>query len=531
MSASSRKPESPFSYQIQEFMRFFLLQVERILKIAFAMTQAGGGVRNLVLIWGSIILWIFIALTTRPFDTYVLQGISESLRKIVFFFANPDPIKSLLEGILKTGIFAGLMLSELLVRLLSALVLRHVVPIVVTYYIAFRIATLYLKDIFELDHENVAARFIRQTAFAFTYHTLTIEDGKVSEKDKKDSPMVQIGGPGIVKVHMENVAVFEKPSGEVHIIGQKSAKNKPSVPVGQKPAAEKPTNVLDGFERLREVIDLRNQRTQTNELEVDGRTRDGIRIKAKNVLIDFSLLRDASGGLNSFAANPFTYQEDGIKSLVYKRGHQMPWTGVMMGMVRRNLQEFIVTNRLSEFLAASDLPRIANQGSLLNFISRQALTEFFMSPRFKKLAAAMGMQLNWIDVGTWAAPDASIQVSQKNLEAWEITCQNEIRRKAVPTAVKESRMGEITRLIGEFPLVKDAEERAQDRPAEERKINLISAYLGMLRTAQDDLVQRQAPRSPELDAAINFLSAYLNDYQVRAGKYRFVKPNEQTPSN
>ncbi len=482
----------------------------RILKAAFAMTQAGGIARNLVLIWGGVVLWIFIALTTRPFETSVLQGISESLRNVVFFFANPNPANSLLEGTVKTVYYIMQMLGELLIRLFSAVVLRHVLPIVVPFYTALRIATLYLKDIFELDHEEVAAKFIRQTAFAFTYHTLNIENGLVSEKDRKESPLVLIGGPGIVHAKMENVAIFEKLNGQVHIIGQKPGDNKPS-------------NIIDGFERLRDVIDLRNQLTRANELPaVEARTRDGIRIIAKNVRIDFSVLRDVSGGASSSAANPYSYQENDLRSLVFKRGPHTPWTGVMKGIVRRNLQEFITQHRLSEFLAASDLSGRADEGQLLKFIPRQELADLFISPRFKANAARMGLQLNWIDVGTWVAPNSNAMVTQKNLEAWEIACQNEARLKTLPVVEQGSRLEELIPWIRDVPLVKDADERSQNKLDVERKIDLIFAYLGELRTAQADLTHRQAPPSSELNAAINFLSRYLNDYKERTGQVRWL---------
>jgi hypothetical protein len=508
MSATTPETRTSFSDPIQELEHFAILQVERILKTAFAMTQAGGFARNLVLIWGAVVLWIFIALTTRPFDTYVLQGISESLRKIVFFFANPNPVNSLVEGTVRMGVYGSLLLVELLTRLFSAEVLRHVLPIAVPFFIALRIATLYLNDIFELEHEGIASQFIRQTAFAFTYHTLTIGNGRVSENDQ-ESPLLQIGGPGIVHAKLENVAIFEKLNGQVHIIGQK-------------PGDKKPSNIIDGFERLREVIDLRNQMTLANELQVEGRTRDGIRIMAKNVRVVFSVLRDVSGGASSTATNPYTYQEEALKSLVFKRGSNVPWTAVMKGMVRRNLQEFIAEHRLSEFLAASDVPGMANEGLLLKFIPRQELTDLFVSSRFIANAARMGLQLNWIDVGTWFAPSSTALVTQKHMDAWQITCENESRRKNLETVEKESQLEELTRLIREIPLITNAEARAQNKLDVERKIDLIFAYLGLLRSAQADMAHHQAPPSPELDAAINFLSGYLKDYEKRAGKVRWL---------
>ena len=90
------------------------------------------------------------------------------------------------------------------------------------------------------------------------------------------------------------------------------------------------------------------------------------------------------------------------------------------------------------------------------------------------------------------------------------------------TVEKESRLEELTRLIREVPLIANAEGRDQKNPDGERKIALIFAYLGLLRSAQAEKAQRQSPPSAELDAAINFLSSFLKDDKGQTGKVRWL---------
>ena len=507
MSNIPQQAHTPFLQHLEEFRRFVALQLDYFLKPAFAMTQAGGFARNLVLVWGPIVFWIFIALTTRPFEAYALQGFTAALRQILFFFTSPSPIYSLAVGSVKIGVYTSLLLVELIIRLFSPAVFRHVLPFVVPFFIAIRIATLYLTDIFELKHERIAYKFLRQTAFAFSYHTLTIENGRVA-KDDEQSPLLLIGGPGHVHAKLENVAIFEKPNGQVHVIGQK-------------PGEKKRSNLIDGFERLREVIDLRTQTTQANELVVEGRTRDGIRIVAQNVRLEFNVLRD-SADASLAATNPYSYKEDAIQSLVFKRSLNVPWPAVMKGMVRRNLQEFIAEHELSEFLAVSDLPGVTNPGSLLTFVPRQEITDLFLSTRFSAIAARMGLQLNWIDVGTWVATSSTSLVTQKHLDAWKITCENETRRKNIVAVEKETRLEELISLVREAPLIVNEDGRAQNKPDAERKIDLLFAYLGQLRQTQAEMVHQGTPTSAELDAAIFFLSDYLKQYKERTGQVRWL---------
>ena len=517
MSAISSQPQSSPVSAPRSLLHFLTAQLEGVMNVAFAMTRNGGLIRNLIFIWGALLVWIILAIIAHPLDRSLLQGISTSTGQALSILNGVSPFTNLAEGIVNFGLYCALLILSLVPRMFSPDVLRHILTYLVPFITALWIASIYLADIFELDSTGIAVRFLRQAAFATSYHHLNIENGQVADKDR-NSPLLMIGGPGIVNTRLENVAVFEKLDGQVHIIGRNSVK-------------EKSARIIDGFERLREVIDLRNQVTQVNELSVEGRTRDGIRIIAQNVRIEFSILRSRANDTQAVAATPYSYDEQAIETLVYRRSSKYPWQSVMKGIIRRSLQAFISGHKLSEFLAASSFPEMRNRDTALNFMPRQEITELFLNSQFNAAAARSGLQLNWIDIGTWVVPASASPVNQKHLDAWKMIRENENRRKNLETMKQESRSEELLRLIRDVPIIASEEEpgNAQDNEGN-RKYKAIYAYLRMLRSAQADIVQQSEEPSVELEAAINFLSDYLKEYLERTGQVRWLQgPSSELP--
>ena len=76
---------------------------------------------------------------------------------------------------------------------------------------------------------------------------------------------------------------------------------------------------LDGFERFRQAIDLRNQTIELRDNDgksatVLGRSLDGIPITAADVCFVFTVHRN---GQSPSAVNPFPFSEEAIEKLVY----------------------------------------------------------------------------------------------------------------------------------------------------------------------------------------------------------------------
>jgi hypothetical protein len=312
--------------------------------------------------------------------------------------------------------------------LFSTNVLRHFLILFLALWIALRLAALYLDDIFELRDVRAAQRFLWLASFPGHYYNLTIKNGGVAPEHRR-SHIVHIGGPGLVDVHMENAALFEKINGQPHVI---------------EPTFSRPEE-LEGFERLRSVIDLRDQMVEIRELE--GRTRDGIPVQARDVRLIYSVYRgdQRQSGWEGYP-QPYPFTPDAVKNLVYRHGPG-PWEQVMKGMIQTELRDFIARNNLSDFLASAET---AQEGNL--FVQRDMVTNLFydFTLGFSRRAEERGVQLDWIGVGTWVTPSEIIPA--RHMEAWRLS--SETRWLTSPQhleSVREtSRQAELLRLIEEI---------------------------------------------------------------------------------
>jgi hypothetical protein len=367
-------------------------------------------------------------------------------------------------------------------------VFRHVLVGAVVFWLAYRFAAIYLDDIFELGNVPVAEKFIRQAAFASRYDVIEIAGGDVAERDK-NSPISLIGGPGKVRVSLENAALFEMVGGRPRIIGPTLPKLPSSTPVSSgkegSPKATAPSEdvrLLEGFERLRSVVDLREQ---VETFPVIGITRDGLPVRADNVMVIFSVLRD---GQTSTLERPYPFSEPAVRNLVYgersqgqalKPAMRLNWGRVLVSAIQREFGNFIAKHTLSEFMAAIGWPEVnqarqemeevqrvtnelvgveepvqVNLPPPQNFVPRSEISQLFSSDleAFRAELVSQGLELRWIGVGTWVPPAEVI--SERHLQAWRITYENLARgsQVALDNLRQESRLEQLLLLIRDTPL-------------------------------------------------------------------------------
>ena len=485
--------------------------VDEVFNQVFLMSRRGGTVRFTVFILGGLALWILFDLASHPLVFW--GGFMQSIGQLLTFFLYPDPINVMVTSFFKIFIYGALVLQELIVNLFRGDVLRHVLAVGVPIFIAVRIATAYLADIFELDDESIASRFITGSAFSTTYHRMMIENGDVAEKDLS-SPILRVGGPGWIQVNLENVAVFERRDGTPHLVGPTKGNGN--------------VETIRSFERLREVIDLREQFLLAKGLSVEGRTRDGIPLTVQNVRIQYSVLRDPQA-----PKNELSFDKEGIEHLVYGRGRtgrrllmdtgekvtfRGEWASMVKGMVSRELRDFISSHTLNEFLASAAIGNLS--GPSLVFVPRPEIKQRFMSLEFKQRAAAQGFQLNWIDIGSW---DVNELIIQEHYDAWKLISENEVARSKIKAAEEESRGRALMRLVNVLQNALN-EARDQGKDDEETRIELIASYLAVLRAARDSFTQSGTPAQPGLEAAIHYLSHFLKEALQSSGKVRYANP-------
>lgn len=334
--------------------------------------------------------------------------------------------------------------------LLAPQVLRYLPVVILPYMIAIHYASVYLDDIFELNRVDIAREFIRQVALTGNYKNIRISGGEVVKEDQ-ESPIYLIGGPGRVVVELDSAALFEKPNGQPNVIG----------PTVKKKA------VLQGFERFRAAMDLRDQYTdQDNPLDVTSRSLDGIPISAADVRMVFSVWRNNQ---SPTAQHPHPFNKQSIETLIYEQRSKVITEGeypselmptgpaAIVRAVRGELGKFMGQNKLATYLASIGVPEVeqAKQREkeivkvgrevispddtlkardvlpLPDFLPRYKVSNLFseFAEKFTQNASKSGVELHWIGVGTWKMPTAITDdiVKGKHLEAWQLSRENTAR--------------------------------------------------------------------------------------------------------
>jgi hypothetical protein len=387
-------------------------------------------------------------------------------------------------------------------------------------------AAKYLSDIFEFEHEDTAWFFISRAAYASKYQKITIDQGNISEEDRK-SPVLLIGGPGYVQVNLDSAVLFEKANGEPEVIG---------------PTLK--TRVLEGFERLREmadgqyaIFDLRNQ--FVSGLSLDSRSREGIRIKAGDIKVLFSIYR----GAVPTSEHPYPFDFQAVQSLVYsqvvdvapiKSGRKaaFQWTGAMSGMVKSELMDLIASHSLSEILAnigeleatedtqiqaqINELTRQVAPGvdvlpatpvAMPDFVSRPNITGRFYDEKFKQRAKTRGLDLSWVDIGTWEIKETVIL--QNHVEAWQLSQDNLGRKSALEQQLEEIRTRELIRLIQDV-LTKRFANLIGSRSAQFTMRDLLVAYHNQLIAARNLYTAHKKQTPAKLARALQYLDKILD---------------------
>jgi hypothetical protein len=353
------------------------------------------------------------------------------------------------------------------------------------FFIALQTAANYLADIFELSDPTVARAFVWAVSLTGSNETIRIKQGNIDE-NYKASPTYLIGGPGRVIVDMDSAALFEKPDGTTRVIG----------PTGSEPGGRAQ---LDGFERFRQAIDLRDHYIELRDEEgisavVRGRSLDGIPITASDVNFVFSVHR---GGQKSGTAHPYPFSPKAVEQLVYKSTSRVTpdltnpstfefsWINNMVSLVRGRLSNFMNNHKLTEYLASIGQPELdrfqqreteiaevkkglgsTSDDDVQDELDIKPSSEF--KPRYKILkdlfnqfaeefssvAFSRGVELHWIGVGTWKTPVEIIP--EKHREAWLISRENLDKESDMVTRrwFKEATVQKFIALIQDVPIAK-----------------------------------------------------------------------------
>ncbi len=308
---------------------------------------------------------------------------------IVSLFLHPWQVYSTL-GTTASSLFQGVFAPDTLLLMLG---------LVFSFWAAREWAATYLADIFEFDNNQVTRKYLTRAAFGVGNgwgDVVHIRDHNVHE-EYADSTLIKIGGPGRVVVHLESAAVFEKVDGTPRVLGPNNAKQR-----------------IDGFERLRAVIDLRDQ---VESFDVVARTRDGISLTARNVRVLFSVARGDAWNPQTWddesLPRRWEYSTEAILALVYGQ-KQRPWHRQMVdGRAKPALRNFIARHTFQE-LVSNILP--TEDAENVQFVFREEILDVFRH-EFRERLKRAGIQLNWIGVGTWETTAQALE--ERHLQLWQ----------------------------------------------------------------------------------------------------------------
>ena len=462
--------------------------MEPVLKPLFAINQASAMIRSLIFA-AAFLLWVGFAFITRPPD----------FGSIAIPPAAPgDNVALMLNSLrLLFGIFMAIVNM-----MFNPAVFRFVLVIAFAFWLASRVAAIYLADIFDLPSIDAAIKFIRQAAFVTMdprrMNRLIIREGQVL-KGFQNSSIYQIGGPGLVQVNLENVAVFEKVDGTPHII----------------PPTGRPVPI-EGFERLRKIIDLRDQFIEN--AEVVGRTKDGIPVRAKGIRFSFSIQRDHNSPRNldfwdeQAMPQPLNYSDNAVLNLVYGKPNE-PFDEVGSAEVRAAIRRFISENSLSQFLADSrdeesrpsnlpSDPTMPLKPGDTGFKAREIINQELIAS-FRTQAEAT-IDLHWVSVGTWVPPAV---IPEKHKEAWRRRAKSEAEShpKALLNLVRSTRLKEILRLIQDVPINAFGHIASREDDPERIKRELMLAYREKIKIAREIYLANELEVPVQLEAALRHL--------------------------
>ena len=456
----------------------------QLLDFLFQVTHQAGVLRRRILISLVGLSWLLMALILHPLP------FSDLINLIVNLFP----------GMATVGAHPFMDLAgRLWGTFMAGDVLAHLIALFFPFWLASEVAAYYLADIFELKNIETARHFAFQAAFAYPkYETLQIQNEASDQTQQSESNIIHIGGPGRVVVHLENLAIFERPNGAYNILG----------PTFREPGG---AAILQGFERLRTVVDLRDVIYPL--VCVEGRTRDGIRINLRNLRVLFSVNR---GSQPASLSQPYPFLTSSVYGLVYHQSSGS-WTDTVLHMIENELKAFINTRYLSELLASIGAPEFEhpflNNSERIQFVPRSDLSRRFYQ-EFSQRFESRGIRLEWVDVGVWETPAQVIP--KQYIEAWKLSREN-MMQSGESVLAKLQKRAQLNQLADLIRVVVASFHNMQDQCFSPNDViyNIIENYRKIIFTTISAAEDAKEDLPDELAQAHKFIHDYQNSVEIR----------------
>ena len=345
-----------------------------------------------------------------------------------------------------------------LVELFHPRVLRHFIPVLVGWWLAYEAAVSLVRVLYDLPDRLAAQHFLSRLLSGGGGRPVVL-DARTLPAERENSDLLRIGGPGPLVVKNGNVAVTELNGRFSRILG---------------PGRHN----LGRLEYVRAVLDLRQQERAAED--VAAMTRDGIGVQAA-ITVTFRL---SSGGETPTRGQPYPYDEEAIRAAAYAEtvggdGNILTWDQIPLGRARGILAGVIAKYRLDEVLFPNSP---ANEPYLA---IRQELT--------RKLDAgleALGIELTGVHIGRLELPEPAFQ---QYVDYWKAHLDSQIRLSLADGTASALEEIEIARAEAEVTMIQAIIEgvrraRYSGSPAAMREIialRLIEALEKMARQSEE----------------------------------------------
>jgi hypothetical protein len=279
------------------------------------------------------------------------------------------------------------------------LYLRYLFAPFGAFLLVFVGSTFYVRDIYHLPTLSRALHYVFSSLFALFYPVIRVDGGRIDDEDPDDETNLEdrhllraIGGPGFVRIQPGNAVAF------------RDWRRRGSVQSSQ-------LYFMRPFEMIAKVVNLEDQHGHIDE--APAITRDGIRLRLRNIDYRYSVLRPEHKvqdlpreqrrrrnlAVQRSPAAPYPFLESAIESIAYsfavgERGMDR-WQDVVSRSVASALGSFIGSHQL-DYLTA---PRRDGQDP-----RRELRVELFASAVRNNLRQA-GAELHWMDIGHFDIDD------------------------------------------------------------------------------------------------------------------------------
>lgn len=318
-------------------------------------------------------------------------------------------------------------------------VLRHFIPLVLGWLLAYEIATNLVFHLYNLPDRATARGFLRRLRDPRRAGGATIAVSPQNLEAKRlGSARLRVGGPGRISIPTGHTAVTEMNGRFYRVIGSGS-------------------HALDRFEYLHSLYDLRAQ--DRTDPEVELRSKEGLEFVTA-VSVTFRIY---AAELTASAQQPYPYDADTVRKLAYNQtnlpdGRTSNWENAALSSVKAALAATVSSFSLNELLQ-DEQTEIGTHLTIRRNVEREA----------RMRLRDQGIELIRVRIGGFHFPE---DVTELHIEYWRTYWDNQARLMLAEGEAVALEEMEFARAEAEIELVKAIAEGMEQAQRQEYQGNM-----------------------------------------------------------